>query len=156
MHVVTASFIWELNEKFVGIILSGTWKTTWTHKSFCQELIVLPGACVWGLDTYFILSPINHFDVIFGEISYQAIFCFQILYPAILSTMLIGLLNTGSLVFNALLPGTSKAFTLSVFLLGAHLHVLLPGTPICMHKYFANVYVGFDSGGVEISVISWI
>ena len=29
---------------------------------------------------------------------------------------------------HALLPGTSKAFTLSVFLLGTHIHVLLPGT----------------------------
>ena len=35
----------------------------------------------------------------------------------------------GSFVVYALLPGTSKAFTLSLlFLLGAHVHVLLPGT----------------------------
>ena len=38
-------------------------QVTWTHASFCRELIVLPGACIWSLDTYFNLSPIYHLYV---------------------------------------------------------------------------------------------
>ena len=49
-------------------------------------------------------------------------------YPAVLFTMLMGVLNCGSFIFHTLLLGTSKPFTLSVFLPGAHIHVLLPGT----------------------------
>ena len=44
--------------------------------------------------------------------------CLQISYLAILFTMLVGFLNGGSFIIHALLPGTSKAFTLSVFLPG--------------------------------------
>ena len=41
----------------------------WMHASFCRELIVLPGACVWSLDTYFNLhvSPINNLYILFVE-----------------------------------------------------------------------------------------
>ena len=52
--------------------------------------IVLPGtyrslgACVRNLDTYFNLSSSYHLLVLFVEISYQARFCLQISYPAIL------------------------------------------------------------------------
>ena len=46
-------------------VLGRTHKHTQTRRernaSFCRELIVLPGACVWSLDTYFNLSPIHHF-----------------------------------------------------------------------------------------------
>ena len=93
-----------------------------------QELVILPGACVWSLDTYFNLSPIYHFYVLFIEISHQASFCLQISYPAILFTVLMGFLNHGSFIVHVLLPGTSKAFTLSVIMPGARVHVLLPGT----------------------------
>ena len=46
----------------------------WMHASFCRELIILSGACVWSLDAYFNLSPINHLYVLFVQMSYQAIF----------------------------------------------------------------------------------
>ena len=100
------------------------------HVSFCRKLI-LPGALVWslGLDTYFNLSPIYNFMLYkFVKISYLFRFCLQISYPAILFTMLMGFLNHGSFIFHALLPVTSKAFTLSIFLPGACIHALLPGT----------------------------
>ena len=84
-------------------------RRTWTHTSFCREFIILP-------------------YVLFVKISYQARFCLQISYHASLFTMLIGFLNCGSFIIRALLPGTSTACTLSVFLLAACVHVLLPGT----------------------------
>ena len=90
-------------------------RTMWTHTSFCRELIVLPGACDWSRDTYFRLLPIHNFLCFIIKILYQARFCLQISYPAILCTMLMGFLNCGSFVVHVLLPGTSKAFTLSVF-----------------------------------------
>ena len=67
-------------------------------------------------------------DVSFVIISFQARFCFQISYPAILITMLLEFLYCGSYTVHALLPGTSKAFTLSVLLPDAYVHILLPGT----------------------------
>ena len=45
----------------------------------------------------------------------------------ILFTMLMRISIHGSFIVHALLPGTSKAFTLSVFLKG-RVHILLPGT----------------------------
>ena len=66
--------------------------------------------------------------VLFVEISHQAQFCLQISHPTILFTMLMGFLNCCSFIIHALLPGTSKVFTLSVFLPGAHVHILLLGT----------------------------
>ena len=80
-------------------------RTTWTHMSFCQELIVLQGTCIWSLDTYFNLLPIYHLYVCLFFISYQARVCLQISYPAILFTMLLGFLNCGSFIVRALLPG---------------------------------------------------
>ena len=84
-------------------------RTMWTHTSFCQKLIVLLGTCVWSLDTYFNLSPLNHLCVLFVEILYQARFCLQISYPAILFTMQMGLLNPGSFIIHALLPGNKQS-----------------------------------------------
>ena len=92
------------------------------HTSFCRDLIVLPGAC------YFNLSSIYNLYVLFVKISYQARFCLQISYPAILFKMLMGCLNRGSFISHILLPGTSKAFTLSVFLSGTRVYIVLPGT----------------------------
>ena len=43
-------------------------------------------------------------------------------------TMVMGFLHNGRFIIYFLLPGTSKASTLSVFLLGAQVHVLLLGT----------------------------
>ena len=65
------------------------------HASFCQELIVLPGTCVWCFVTYmyFNLSPIYHLCILFVEISYQARFCLQISCPAVLCIMLMGFLK---------------------------------------------------------------
>ena len=96
-------------------------RTMLTHTSFCRELIILPGTC-------FTLSLIYHLYVLFVWISYQARFGLKISYPAIVFTMVIGLLNCGSIIVHILLLGTSKVFTLSVFLLCACVHVLLPGT----------------------------
>ena len=39
--------------------------TMWAHMSLCREFIALPGACVWSLDTYFNLLPINTLYVYF-------------------------------------------------------------------------------------------
>ena len=47
-------------------------RTNGTHTSFCRELIVLPGASVWSLDTYCNPSAIYHLHVLFVEISYQS------------------------------------------------------------------------------------
>ena len=62
-------------------------RTMWTHMSFCRELIILPCACVWSLDTYmymyFNLLPSYHLCVLFVGMSYIATFCLQI-YSAIL------------------------------------------------------------------------
>ena len=69
-------------------------RMTWTHASCCQA---------------------NVFEVLTPTLTYRK-FCFQISYPAILFTMLIGFLNHRSLIVHSLLLGTSKAFTLSVFL----------------------------------------
>ena len=44
------------------------------NPSFCRELIILPGAGIWSLDTYFNLWPVYHLYVLFVKISYQAIF----------------------------------------------------------------------------------
>ena len=85
---------------------------------FCQECIILPDARIQSFATYYNLSPIYHLYVLFVDILYQARFGLQISYPAISFTILIGFLNCGSFIVHALLPGTSKAFTLSVFLQG--------------------------------------
>ena len=90
-------------------------------------LTVLPGTCVWSLDTYFNLSPIYHLYVLFVEISYQARFVFknhtlQFIYIAH------RIYKSWEFYHSRLSTETSKVFTVSVFLLGAHVHVLLPGT----------------------------
>ena len=86
-------------------------------------------------DTCFTLSLIYHLYVLFVWISYQARFGLKISYPAIVFTMVIGLLNCGSFIVHILLLGTSKVFTLSVFLPCAWVHILLPGTRRYHHSY---------------------
>ena len=128
-------------------------RMTWMYASFCQELIILPGTCIWSLDTYFNLFIIYNLYVSFVKLSYQARFCLQISYPEILFTMLMGFLNGGSFIVHALLPVTSKVFTLSAFLPGAHwhIHVLLLGTqrnasktlcliPISLTLLYTSIY----------------
>ena len=95
------------------------------RKNNVNAHIILPGGCVWSLDTYFNLSQIYHVYVLFVDVSYQARLLLQISYPAILFTMLIGFFN---FIVHVLLPGTSKALTLSFFLLGAWICVVLSGT----------------------------
>ena len=98
--------------------------------------VILPGAHRSArhmrrtFDTCFTLSLIYHnfVYVLLVWISYQARFGLKISYPAIVFTMVIGLLNCGSFIVHILLLGTSKVFTLSVFLPCACVHVLLPGT----------------------------
>ena len=95
--------------------------------------VILPGAHRSArhmrrtFDTCFTLSLIYHLYVLFLWISYQARLGLKI-YPAIVFTMVIGLLNWGSFIVHIVLLGTSKVFTLSVFLPCACVHVLLPGT----------------------------
>ena len=108
-------------------------RTTLTHTSFCRELIVLPGTCVELLTPASPLSLIYRLYVLFVWNSYQARFGLKISYPAIVFTMVIGLLNCGSFIVHILLLGTSKVFTLSVFLPCACVHVLLPGTQRIVH-----------------------
>ena len=92
------------------------------NSSFCQAHVFE----VWTPNSAYHQFIICMFS--FNEISYQAKFCLQISHPAILFTMLMGFLNHGNFIVDALLPGTSKAFTLSVFLPGTHIYILLPGT----------------------------
>ena len=96
---------------------------------------------------YLNLLSINHLYILFVKISYQARFC-----PAILFPMLMGFLNHGSFIIHALLPGTNKAFTLLhvVFMPGACIHVLLPGTQnidfhVCIHTDIQ--YVSWEPEG---------
>ena len=62
--------------------------------------------------------------------------------------MLVGSLNCGSFIIHVLLPATSKVFTLSDFLLGAHVHVLLLGTQrygnsVCVLNYILTSLLFF-------------
>ena len=121
----------------------------WTRASLSRELIVLPGQA----HLFEVLTPTSTyrkfiiFKVLFVIFSYKARFCLQMSYPAILFTMLMGFLNRGSFIIHALLPGTSKvgvfsmAFTLSVFLLGAHIHILLPGTEWYVQKGWIGMQI---------------
>ena len=105
----------------------------WRHTSSCARQndvnahVILPGAHRSArhmrrtFDTCFTLSLIYHLYVLFVWISYQARFGLKISYPAIV-------LNCGSFIVHILLLGTSKVFTLSVFLPCACVHDLLPGT----------------------------
>ena len=109
--------------------------------------IILPGAHRSArhmrrtFDTCFTLSLIYHMYVLFVWISYQARFGVKISYPVIVFTMVIGLLNCGSFIVHILLLGTSKVFTLSVFLPCACVHVLLPGTQRFVKKYIYQTSV---------------
>ena len=58
------------------------------------ELIVLPSTCLWSLDTYFNVSPFYHMYVLFVKISYQARFCLQISYSAILFKIASGIFKS--------------------------------------------------------------
>ena len=56
------------------------------------------------------------------------VFKYHILQFYLQFRLLMGSSNSGSFIVHTLLPGTSKAFILSVFLPGACVYVLLPGT----------------------------
>ena len=85
-----------------------------TNFPFCK------GTCVWSLDTYFKLSPIYH---LYGMFYLYMFICWNVIPRKILSsniisykfefTMLVGFLNCVKFIVHALLPGTSKAFTVS-------------------------------------------
>ena len=109
-------------------------KSSYARQKDANAHVILPGAHRSArhvrrtFDTCFTLSLIYHLYVLFVWISYQARFGLKISYPAIVFTMVIGLLNCESFIVHILLLGTSKVFTLSVFLPCACVHVLLPGT----------------------------
>ena len=110
-------------------------KSSYARQKDANAHVILPGAhrstrhVRRTFDTCFTLSLIYHIlYVLFVWISYQTRFGLKISYPAIVFTMVIGLLNCGSFIVHILLLGTSKVFTLSVFLPCACVHVLLPGT----------------------------
>ena len=97
---------------------------------FCREFIVLPGAC---FNTYFNSAPIYHLYI------YSICRNFipsQILSSNIISSFILKFIynakgifiNRGSFIFYVLLQGTSKAFTLSVFLTDVRVHIILPKT----------------------------
>ena len=122
--------------------------------------VILPGThcCArhmhWGLDTYFNLSSIFITYMFYlSKFHTKQEFGLQISYPAILFTMLLGILNCGSFIVRALLPGTSTAFTLPVFLLGARIHVLLPGIQRYILTYFTGSILDLDS--FTAPMISW-
>ena len=108
-------------------------KPSYARQKDANAHVILPGAhrarhMHRTFDTCFTLSLIYNLYVLFVWSSYQARFGLKISYPAIVFTMVIGLLNCGSFIVHILLLGTSKVFTLSVFLPCACVHVLLPGT----------------------------
>ena len=110
------------------------WKSLYARQKDANAHVILPGAHRSArhmrrtFDTCFTLSLIYHLYILYVWISYQARFGLKISYPAIVFTMVIGLLNCGSFIVHILLLGTSKVFTLSVFLPCTCVHVLLPGT----------------------------
>ena len=122
----------------------GLIKSLYARQKDANAHIILPGAHRSArhvrrtFDTCFTLSLIYHLYVLFVWISYQARFGLKISYPAIVFTMVIGLLNCGSFIVHILLLGTSKVFTLSVFLPCACVHVLLPGTQRNVHFDFIS------------------
>ena len=81
-------------------------------------------------DTCFTISLLYHLYVLFVWISYQARFGLKISYPAIVFTMVLGLLNCGSFIVHILLLGTeAKSSHCQFFCMPcACVHVLLPGT----------------------------
>ena len=98
------------------------WLCAW--KKDINAFVVLPGAYIWRFDSYFNLSPMYHLYVSYLSkfhsklskiLSSNVISCKSLLF-----TMQLGFFNRGSFIVHALLPGTSKAFTLLVFLPGAH------------------------------------
>ena len=102
--------------------------------------IILPGTCIEVL-TPTCTSTYRQFIICMSYLSkfhYQARFCLQISYPAISITVLIGFLNCGSFIVYTLLSWTSKVFTLSVFLPGTHVHVVLLGTQLCILPYYGK------------------
>ena len=115
--------------------LWGSWKelTLGARQNKVNAHIVLPGThhstrCM-RLKSWHQLKHNGQFMynyVLFVQVSYQARFCLQISYPATLFTMLMGFFNRGSFIIHIRLPGTSKAFTFSVFLPGARVHIVLP------------------------------
>ena len=121
----------------IRIIMNGPiymYYASYARQKDANAHVILPGAHRSArhmrrtFDTCFTLSLIYHLYVLFVWISYQARFGLKISYPAIVFTMVIGLLYCGSFIVHILLLGTSKVFTLSVFLPCACVHVLLPGT----------------------------
>ena len=69
------------------------------------------------------------FEYFICQNSYQARFCLRISYPAILFTMLMEFLNRGSFIVRALSAGNKQSVHIVSFpLLGARIHILLPGT----------------------------
>ena len=99
-------------------------QTTWMHASFWWELIILSHAC---LDTYFDLSPINHLYIsicrnfIRSKILSSNISC-SFIYNAN------GMFTCREFHRSCPSAGNKKIFTLSVFLLGACVYIVLPGT----------------------------
>ena len=92
------------------------------NSSFCQAYAL---EVLTSTSTY---RQLIIFMFLFVIISYQARFCLQISYPAILFTMLVGFLNHGNFIVDILLSETSKAFTLSGSLPGASIHIVLLST----------------------------
>ena len=126
---------WTKKRERRGIKSSGAQQNevlcTLMHR-FARNSLFCQNVCVWSLVTYFNLSLIYHciyhLYVLFVDISYQAKFCLQKSHPAILVTMLTEYFNCGSFIKHALLPETSKACILSVFLPGERIYILLLGT----------------------------
>ena len=91
--------------------------------------------CRFARNSSFCQTIANLSIVLLVEILYQAKFCLQISHPAILFSMQIEFLSRQNFIVHILLPGTCKAFTLSVFLPGARFHVVLPGIRFVTFQY---------------------
>ena len=109
------ALIWHLYawEALHGTISTGTQQNDINACVVCQELIILPGAWVWSLDTLFNLSPIYNFI-------YQNLIPRKVMSSNIISCNFIynfaGILKSWE--FYRLCPsaGKSKVFTLLVLL----------------------------------------
>ena len=78
-------------------------RTAWMHVSFWPGTTCNGSARHMRLKSWHLLQPITNLSfvyILFVEISYQARFCLQISYPAIVFTMLMGFLNRGNFIIH--------------------------------------------------------
>ena len=104
-----------------------------SSRTMLTQGIVLPGThcSIRRLKSWHLLQLIANLSFVCFYLSNSLAkkdFVFKYHILPILLTMSVGFLNHGSLISCVLLPATSTVFTLSVFLPGTCIYVLLPDT----------------------------